>query len=262
MACVRMRVVDRSVLKLIRMWLETPVMESGGSGGEPAKWSRSKQGTPQGGVISPLLANLYLHWFDKLFYRADGPAHWAKARLVRYADDFVVLARYQTSRLRSWIESKIENWLGLEINRDKTRVVNLAEAKASLDFLGYTFRRDRDLFGTDRWYLNVEPSKKSLQRERDAINSLTDRSQGCTPIPHLIARINRQLEGWANYFSYGYPRRAYRKINWHVGYRLANHLKHHRSQRPYRLPEGMTYYAHFQRLGLQFLGRAPATAYD
>jgi RNA-directed DNA polymerase len=87
MACLRMRVVDRSVLKLIRMWLETPVVEPGGDGGEPDKWSRSKQGTPQGGVISPLLANVYLHWFDKLFHRTNGPAQWANAKLVRYADD-------------------------------------------------------------------------------------------------------------------------------------------------------------------------------
>ena len=121
MACVRMRVVDRSVLKLIRMWLDAPVVEPGGSGGEPAKWSRSQTGTPQGGVISPLLANLYLHWFDKVFHRPDGPAQWARAKLVRYADDFVVLARYQGSQLIGFIEMKIETWLGLEINRDKTR---------------------------------------------------------------------------------------------------------------------------------------------
>ena len=252
MACLRMRVVDRSVLKLIRMWLETPVIEPGGEGGEPDKWSRSNKGTPQGGVISPLLANVYLHWFDKLFYRADGPAHWAKAKLVRYADDFVVLARYQTPRLRSWIEEKIEKWLGLEMNRDKTRVVDLREKKASLDFLGYTFRWDRNLSGSGR-YLNVEPSKKALERERERINELTDRRQGCTPIPRLIERLNQQLKGWANYFSFGYPRKAYGKIDWHLGYRLANHLKHHRSQRPYQLPEGMTYYQHFQKLGLQFL---------
>ena len=86
LACVRMRVVDRSVLKLIRMWLETPVVEPGG-GGKPAQWSRPRKGTPQGGVVSPLLSNLFLHWFDKLFYRADGPAQWAGAKLVRYADD-------------------------------------------------------------------------------------------------------------------------------------------------------------------------------
>jgi len=256
MACLRMRVVDRSVLALIRMWLATPVVEPGGGQGEAGKTSRSKQGTPQGGVISPLLANIYLHWFDKLFHRANGPAAWAKAKLVRYADDFVVLARYQSPRLMGWIEAKIEGWLGLEINRDKTRVVDLREKKASLDFLGYTFRWDRSLHGGPRRYLNVEPSKKALQAERDRINALTDRRQACTPIPKLIARLNRQLEGWANYFSVGYPGKAYRHINWHVGSRLVHHLRHHRSQRPYRVPEGVTYYQHLRRLGLKSLSTA------
>jgi len=132
--------------------------------------------------------------------------------------------------------------------------VDLRQPGASLDFLGYTFRWDRDLYGSARRYLNVEPSSKALQREREAINALTDRRQACTPIPRLIARLNRQLKGWASYFSYGYPRKAHRKINWHLGYRLVNHLKHHRSQRPYRRPAGMSYYEHFQRLGLEFLG--------
>src|SRR5579859_6075512 len=107
LACVRMRVVDRNVLKLIRMWLETPVVEPGEKG-KPERWNRPRKGTPQGGVISPLLSNLYLHWFDKLFHRADGPAVWAGAKMVRYADDFVVLARYQGTRLTGWIESKLE----------------------------------------------------------------------------------------------------------------------------------------------------------
>ena len=253
MACLRMRVVDRSVVKLIRMWLETPVVEPGGDGGEPDKWSRSKKGTPQGGVISPLLANVYLHWFDELFYRANGPAKWANAKLVRYADDFVVLARYQGRRLEGWIEEKIEQWLGLEINREKTRVVDLREDKASLDFLGYTFRWQRDRYGRSQRYLHVGPSKKALQRERDRINQMTDRRQGCTPVTRLIATLNRQTRGWGAYFSWGYPRDGFRNINWHLGYRLANHLKHHRSQRHYQLPEGMTYYEHFQRLGLEFL---------
>jgi RNA-directed DNA polymerase len=258
MACLRMRVVDRSVLKLIGMWLEAPVVEPGGGSGEPVKWSRSGKGTPQGGVISPLLANVYLHWFDKMFHRADGPARWANAKLVRYADDFVVLARYVTRRLTGWIEEKIEKWLGLEINRDKTRVVKLGEKKASLDFLGYTFRLDRDLYGRGRRYLNVEPSKKALQREREQITELTGRRQACTPLPRLIQALNRQLEGWAAYFCYGYPRKALGKIDWYVGHRLANHLKHHRSQRPYQCPNGVTLYEHLHRLGLKRL--KPKTA--
>jgi len=87
-----MRIADRSVIKLIRMWLQTPVVEQQKDGGPP-KVSRSKTGTPQGGVISPLLSNIYLHWFDKVFHRPEGPGQWAKAKLVRYADDCVPRAR-------------------------------------------------------------------------------------------------------------------------------------------------------------------------
>ena len=165
-----MRVADRNVLKLIRMWLESPVVEPG-SQGQPDKWNRPRKGTPQGGVISPLLSNLYLHWFDKPFYRADGPSQWAKAKLVRYADDFVVLACFQGDRLKEWIESKLEGWLGLEINREKTRVVNLKEEGASLDFLGFTFLYDEDLYGHARRYLNVRPSEKALKKERAKLPS-------------------------------------------------------------------------------------------
>ncbi len=252
MACVRMRVVDRSVLKLIRMWLDVPVVEPGGGGGEPAKWSRSQKGTPQGGVISPLLANVYLHWFDKVFHRSDGPAQWAGAKLVRYADDFVVLARYQGSQLIGFIETKIETWLGLEINRDKTRVVKLSEAGESLDFLGYTFRYYDDLQG-GRWrYLNVFPSAKALKRERAKLHEMTDHRQCFKPLPQLIEELNRHLKGWANYFSFGYPRVAFREINTYVRYRLEQHLRR-RSQRPFRPPGGVSYNDHFKHLGLVYL---------
>ena len=130
-----MRIADRSVIKLIRMWLKTPVVEQQ-EGGAPPKVSRSKSGTPQGGVISPLLSNIYLHWFDKVFHRPGGPGQWANAKLVRYADDFVVLARHQTKALTQFIESKLEQWMGLELNREKTRIVDLKQVGAQFGFSG------------------------------------------------------------------------------------------------------------------------------
>jgi RNA-directed DNA polymerase len=252
-ACVRHRVADRSVQKLIRMWLQTPVVEKekthSGGGGSGEKWSRSKKGTPQGGVISPLLANLYLHWFDAVFHGPEGPGRWAAAKLVRYADDFVVLARYQGKRLRSWIETKLEDRFGLEINRDKTRVVELKEEGASLSFLGFTFRYYRDLHGRKRKYLNVSPSATALKREKDKLHAMTDHHQCCKPLPTLIEELNRHLKSWRAYFQFGYPRQTFRKINGYVRGRLAQHVKR-RSQRPFRPPKGVSYYRQFQKMGL------------
>lgn len=252
-ACVRMRVADRSVLRLIRQWLQTPVVEEekscGGSGGGRQKWSRAKKGTPQGGVISPLLANLYLHWFDKLFYRKDGPGQWAGAELVRYADDFVVMAHYQSVQLQNWIETKLEDWMGLEINREKTRVVNLKQEGEQLDFLGFTFRYDRDQYGRKKRYWNVEPSGKALLRERAKLHEMTNYRRGFVPLPQLIAELNGNLRGWKNYFGFGYPRKAFRKINAYLNQRLTQHVRRG-SQRPMRPPEGVSYYRLFRTLGL------------
>lgn len=248
--CLEMRIADRSVLKLIRMWLSSPVVERDQQG--RTKASRPKQGTPQGGVISPLLANVYLHWFDKAFHRPDGPAHWAQATLVRYADDFLILARYQGRRLSDWVESQLEGRFRLTINREKTRVVRLNQPGAGVDFLGYTFRYDRDLQGRPWRYLNVFPSKKSLVRARNRVRELTGRHRNCQPTPVLIGDLNVWLRSWSNYFRHGYPRQAFRRINWFVQERLVAHLRQ-RSQRPFRRPEGVSYPAHLQALGLHVL---------
>jgi RNA-directed DNA polymerase len=248
---IEMRMADRSVLGLIRQWLKSSVVERGAGGGSTTS-GRPDKGTPQGGVISPLLANIYLHWFERVFYFPSGPAHWAKARLVRYADDFVVMARYQSKELVGFIETKLEGWLGLTINREKTRIVNLKTAGASLDFLGYTFRYDRDLKGRDWKYLNVAPSQKALAREREQLRQMTSARMSYKPLPVLISELNRHLRGWANYFSLGYPRMAYREINAYTRLRLAVQL-HRRSQRPFRPPAGMTLYAHLAQMGLVYL---------
>ena len=247
MACLRMRIADRSVLQLIRLWLEAVVVEQDEAG--KTQGHRPQQGTPQGGVLSPLLANVYLHWFDKRFHGKDGPAQFANAKLVRYADDFVVLARYQGPRLIAWVESILEDWLGLKINRDKTRVVKLDEEDACLDFLGYRFRYERDLFGRGCRYLHLEPSAKSLAREREKLRQMTGPSMCFKPIPLLVFEINRHLKGWREYFKLGHPRRTFRKIGWYVRERLFRHLRR-RSQRPFRPPEGTTWYRQLADLGL------------
>jgi RNA-directed DNA polymerase len=246
------RVVDRSVLSLIRMWLTAVVVEEDKEKGGPPKVNRPKQGTPQGGVISPLLANLYLHWFDKKFHGEQGPYRWANARLVRYADDFVIMARYIGPQIRSFVESLLEGRFGLKINRDKTRVVKLDEPSTGLDFLGYTFRYDKDRQGRPHRYLNVFPSKKALERERQKLREMTRPKMCFKPAVELIAETNLHLKGWSNYFSRGYPRDAFRQINAFVRERLTRHLKR-RSQRPYRPPEGVSWYAQLERLGLVYL---------
>jgi RNA-directed DNA polymerase len=246
LACVRHRVTDRNVVKLIRLWLEAKVIEPDEKG--PGR--KNREGTPQGGVISPLLANLFLHWFDVHF--ANGPAKWASAKLVRYADDFVVLARYQTARLQKDIEGFIEGRMGLTINREKTRVVNLKEEGAKLDFLGFTFRYDRDLYGQGHRYLNLTPSVKSVEREKERIRALTDHHHCFQPVSEMIERINRQTAGWKGYFNYGYARQAFRKINQFVMERLTRHA-HRRSQRPMKPAENESYYGFFKRTGLKSL---------
>jgi RNA-directed DNA polymerase len=246
---LRMRITDRSVLALIRSWLEAPIVESDDQGHTTVR--RSKQGSPQGGVISPLLANVYLHWFEHLFHRPDGPGEWAKAHLVRYADDFVILARYQTRRLQDWVEQTLEGRFKLTINREKTRVVKLAKEGANLSFLGFTFRYDRDLHGRGRRYLNVFPAKKSVARLRQRLRALLA-SNCVTPIPTLVGMVNRLLQGWKHYFSWGYPRVAFREVNQYLVATLTRHLQR-RSQRPFRPSAGRSYYAQLQCLGLQLL---------
>jgi RNA-directed DNA polymerase len=259
MACLQARIADRSVLKLIRMWLQAPVVEPKEKDGSGGGVIRNRKGTPQGGVASPLLANLYLHWFDALFYGPEGPARKQGAKLIRYADDFVVLAKEITPETRQFIESQLEGKFGLEINREKTRVVDLKQEGTSLDFLGYTFRLDRDLYGGKRKYLNVVPSKKAVLKEQQVLRQMTGPEQCFKPLPKLIGELNRHLKGWSNYFSLGYPAKAYRQVNWYVRYRLFHHLKR-RSQRPYSIPTGESSYRFFQRIGLVQLGRCSAHA--
>jgi RNA-directed DNA polymerase len=162
------------------------------------------------------------------------------------------MARYISPSLREWIEGKLEGWLGLRINRDKTRILELRQPGQSLDFLGYTFRYDRDQYGRPQRYWNLEPSRKTMDRERAALRGLINPHQSHTPMPELIGRVNRHLQGWSHYFKLGYPRKAFRQLNHFVRYRLGRHLQR-RSQRGWRARQGVSLSAHLDHLGLAAL---------
>jgi RNA-directed DNA polymerase len=252
MQCVGRRVADRSVLRLLRQWLTAPVEERDDAG-RPRR-RRPTRGTPQGGVISPLLANLYLHWFDVRFHRADGPGVWARARLVRYADDFVILARTVAPTLERWVEATVEDWLGLTVNRRKTRVVRLAPRTGeTLSFLGYTFGYEPDQFGRGHHYVVAVPSRQAVLDCGARVRQILHSRRGGVPVAELIGELNRMLQGWRQYYQFGHPRRAYRRVNAYVQARLTRHL-HRRSQRPCRPPAGVSWYHYLtHHLGLRLL---------
>jgi len=240
---VERRISDGAVLKLIRMWLKCPVEEEDGKRHKPRK------GTPQGGVISPLLANIYLHQLDKAFCEGrDSPRNFANARLIRYADDFVVMARYMGNRIEGWLESTLETELKLTINREKTRIVKMRDEKATLDFLGYTMRYDQDLYGRKRKYLNTRPSKKAECVLKDKLRGVTS-SGYKRSVKAAIEDVNRITRGWKNYFNKGYPRKSYRDVNWFILNRFKSFIKHRSQRRCRPLRDGESLYACLRRLG-------------
>jgi RNA-directed DNA polymerase len=246
MQMVERRIADRSVLKLIRMWLKCAIVEEDEQG--RSKVTKPERGTPQGGVISPLLANLYLHAMDSAFHEDPaGPYQVANARLVRYADDFVVMARWMGPRIVQWLEEKLEGELGLTINREKTHTVRMHVEGESLNFLGYTFRYDRDKYGKDRRYLNVFPAAKSQKRLREKIKAITQRT--CRPIWEAIEEVQTLLRSWALYFNYGYPRKVFRAINYYVlgCFRTFIRRQSQRRSKPFR--RGESIYAGIRRMG-------------
>ena len=244
MKAVERRIADQHVLKLIRKWLTAPIWEEG------KPMSPNDKGTPQGGVISPLLANIYLHWFDKIFHGTQGPGNIAKAVLVRYADDFVIMARYLTKGIITWIENEIEGRFGLVINREKTKIKDLARPKEQLDFLGFTMRRETVKNAPWKWYCKEQPSKKSLNKAREAIRGLTSSKNGYKPIKEVIKTVNQHLRGWGQYFCKGYPRQTFDAINVYVDERV-NRFLQRRSQRGYKKSrESKTWYEEMRRLGV------------
>jgi RNA-directed DNA polymerase len=220
MQCVTRRVVDRDILGLIKMWLKAPVEERDGNGTRRMSGGKaSRCGTPQGGVISPLLANLYMNRFLK-YWRLTGRTAALCAQVVAYADDFVIVSRGHAAESLAWTKV-VMGKLGLTLNEAKTSVRNARAAR--LNFLGYTFGPHRH-WKTGQQYLGASPSKKSIARLKDKIAMLLVRSNTAA-WAEVREQLNSMLRGWSAYFSYGARWSAYRAIDNHVLMRVRKFLR-------------------------------------
>jgi RNA-directed DNA polymerase len=220
MQSVARRVVDRQMLKLIHGWLKVPVEEREENGKRRMTGGKqSTVGTPQGGVISPLLANIYMNRYLKAWSQRGKAAEF-RARLINYADDFVILSRGQATPALEWTRVIMAK-IGLKLNEPKT---SLRDARREpFTFLGYTF--GPLVNPTDgRRYLGVEPSKKSIQRIKAGIDQILQPGNQ-QPWDEVAKQLARTLRGWATYFNYGTRRRAYRAVEQHVDARVRHFLR-------------------------------------
>ena len=218
MQCVARRIVDRRVLHLVKLWLESPVAEREGNGNWKHTGSSGK-GTPQGGVISPLLANLYMNRFLK-YWRLQEKGQQYRAKIVAYADDFVILSRGYAEQARDWTQTVMSR-IGLTLNAQKT---SIRDARTQdFDFLGYTFG-PRWWWKTGRPYTAARPSAKSLKRLRQSVHDLLCPSL-CAPWEEVRDQLNQKLVGWQNYFRYGTVAKAYQGVNLYVYDRVRHFLR-------------------------------------
>ena len=224
MRSVARRIVDKDILKLIKMWLKAPVEETDKDGRKRLTGGkRNKQGTPQGGVISPLLANLYMNRFLK-HWRLTEQGHKLKAQVIAYADDFVILSRGHAAQAKAWAGAVMSR-LGLSLNEAKTSLRNAREER--FDFLGYSFG-PHYFPKNGRRYLGASPSKKSVARLKPWISAILHRGNN-EPWDEVRAKLNRMLKGWSGYFDYGTCTPAYCAIDHHVATRVRCFLvKRHR----------------------------------
>ena len=220
MQSVARRIVDRTVLRLIKMWLKTPVEERDDNGKRRMSGGkRSTCGTPQGGVVSPTLANVYMNRFLK-YWRRSGRDSAHQAHVVSYADDFVILSRGHAEEALAWTR-RVMARLGLTLNEDKTSIRKARQER--FDFLGYVFgphhyRKD------GHWYLGASPSKKSVQRLKQRVGEILAPGNQA-PWPEVRDQLNSLLRGWCAYFSYGTRLVAYRAVDQHVYHSVRRFLR-------------------------------------
>ena len=220
MQCVARRIVDKHMLHLLKMWLKVPVEEEDGKGKKRLTGGKDHdRGTPQGGVISPLLANLYMNRMLK-GWRNTKRGEQYQAKLVTFADDFVILSRGSAKEALDWTRDVITR-LGLTLNEAKT---SIKEARTeSFNFLGYTFG-PHCYRPTGNWYLGASPSKKAVARIKEKVGDLLIPGNVGT-WPEVRDRLNQMLRGWSAYFSYGTRKQAYREIENYVYDRVRHFLR-------------------------------------
>src|SRR6267143_1094235 len=216
---VARRVADGAVLRLIKLWLKAPIEERDGDGKRRIVGGKGNGcGTPQGGVASPLLANIYMNRFLK-HWRLTGCGEAFRAHVVSYADDFVILSRGRAAEALAWTKAVMTK-LGLTINEAKTSLRNARQER--FDFLGYSFGAHR-FEANGNWYLGASPSKKSVQRFKTKVGDLLVPSN-IDPWPEVRDELNRSLRGLSNYFGYGSRGKAYRSVDQYVFERVRRFL--------------------------------------
>lgn len=217
---VARRIVDHQMLKLIKAWLKVAVEERDDCGNRHMSGGKgSKMGTPQGGVISPLLANIYMHRFLRA-WREQGKGEQYQARIVNYADDFVILSRGQAAQALQWTQWAMRA-IGLTLNESKTTIRNARQQR--FNFLGYSFGPER--YRKDgHWYLAAQPSRKAIEQLQGRLADVLGPGNQ-NPWDEVVGQLNRVLRGWANYFSYGTRYKAYRAVDNYVYHRAASFLR-------------------------------------
>jgi group II intron reverse transcriptase/maturase len=218
MQVVAKRIVDKQILKLIKMWLRAPIVEEREDGKK--EYKRNDKGTPQGGVISPLLANIYLNVLDTL-WAVKKVQERLGARLVRYADDSVALCRGNAGWILKGIK-KVLGDLGLTLNEEKTCIVDACQE--SFDFLGFTIgiKQSRR---TGRSYPHIEPSKKAQQQIRSEVKRLTTEQYSAVPTEVVIRKVNEVARGWVGYYRYGNCTKALVTLKRYLVYRMRIYLR-------------------------------------